>query len=776
VIDWVKQVRDAAQAAAAPVDGELVVGGLRETVVVTRDTWGVPHISASNDDDLFFAHGFVAASERLFQIDSTLRLANGRLATMFADPVVPMDRFARTVGWNRAAARVVEAYGDLDRAMVSSFRRGAAAWLAMMPSKPVEYQVLGLDPELPDDDASWAAASVFVAWSLSGNWDEELLRSEIAERFGWPMVRTLFPDLAAGETPIAAGARPSPLDLLDVTPRAPRAQGSNNWVVSGVRSTSGSPLLANDPHLLVSTPSLWFEVHLTAPGIDVSGVSFPFAPGVVIGRTAHHAWGFTNVGGDTQDLYLEQLSDDGTAARFDGRWEPLTSHREEIHVRGRDEPEVLQVRATRHGPLLEAYVIGRKQQRIVPFDDGRAYALSWVGADHAVMPSTLYRMATAASFEAFRDALRGWECPGQNVVYADVDGTIAYQCTGLHPMRRRGDGTVPVPGWTSEFGWDGFVPFEELPWNVDPPEGLLVTANNRIHDDSYPHLIGRDFTPPFRARRIAERLAEIERHAPDTFASIQTDTVSLAARATARFLRAVEPRTDDQANAIALLSDWDGDLAAGSAAAAVYETWCVAIARRLLVRRLGERLYEHYYAHRASTSAFTAQVLPGLLANPTAEWFGAGGRSARDDVMLDALDDALKNLRDRLGDDPSAWTWGSLHTVTFAGPLAMIADLAPLFTAGIAEVGGDAHTIAQAAFEPGAGFDVDVLASWRMIVDLADPDTALGVHTTGQSGNPVSAHWSDQLALWREGRHHPMPFTPEAVAAAASGVLRMRPR
>jgi penicillin G amidase len=776
VIDWVEQVRGAAEAALAPVEGELAVPGLRDSVVITRDRWGVPHISASNDDDLFLAQGFVAASERLFQIDSTLRLANGRLATMFADLVVPMDRFARIVGWNRAGARVAATYDERSQAMVSSFRRGAAAWLELMPAKPIEYQILGLDAELPEDDASWAASSVFVAWSLSGNWDEELLRSEITDRFGWQLVRTLFPDLPPLDPALVAGARPSSLDVLEASPRVPRAQGSNNWVVSGERSASGKPLLANDPHLLVATPSIWFEVHLTAPGIDVSGVSFPFAPGVVIGRTAHHAWGLTNVGCDTQDIFVEELDDDGTAARFDAGWEPLAVHREEIQVRGRDDAEVLEVRATRHGPLLEGYQLGRKQPRTVPFEDARAYALSWVGSEHAVLPSTLHAMATATSFETFRDALRGWESPGLNVVYADVDGTIGYQCTGLYPVRRRGDGTVPVPGWSSEYGWDGFVPFEELPWNVDPPEGFLLTANNRIHDGSYPHLIGLDFAPPFRARRIAERLAEVERHSAETFASIQTDVVSIPARETARYLSSVGPRNDEHATAIALLRDWDGELGAGSAAAALYESWCDALARRLLAPRLGERPYEHYYAHGASPFRFVGQVLPGLLSSTSGEWFGQGGDAARDGVVIEALDETLGELRERLGPDPSAWRWGALHKVSFASPLAMVADLAPLLTVGVVETGGDAHTIAQAAFEPGAGFSVDVLASWRMIVDLADPDAALGVHTTGQSGNPVSPHWSDQLPLWRNGRHHPMPFTPRAVAAAAAGVLTIRPR
>jgi len=778
VAGWAEEVREAAKRALPPVEGEIRVPGLREPVEVIRDRWGVPHVYATGLDDLFLAQGFVVASERLFQLDAALRLANGRLATMFGELVVSMDRFARTVGWNRAGRRIAARHDEPSRRITSAYRAGVRAWLEAMLAKPVEYVVLDLEPDVPDDEAYWTSAAVLMAWGLSGNWDNELLRAEIAERLGWEAMLDLFPDLASEAPSVVAGTRPYPsaIELLRTSPRKPAGQGSNNWVVAGSRTATGKPLLANDPHLATQMPSIWFELHLSAPGYEASGVALPFSPGVLIGRTAHHAWGFTNVGGDTQDLYVERLSEDGRAALCKGEWEQLTIHREEILVRGREEPEVLEVRETRHGPILDSYLVGRTNPVVVEGGVHETYALRWTGHEHAVMPSSVLRMAGAASFEEFREAVRTWECPGQNVVYGDVEGTIGYQCTGLYPVRQKGDGTLPVPGWTGEYEWVGFVPFEELPWNVDPDESFLATANNKVHGDAYPHLIGRDFLPPFRARRIVELLTATERHTRETFSAIQLDTVSIPARDITRHLAEVEPANDRQKEAISHLQDWDGDLAAGSVAACVYQVWSKHVARQVLLPRLGPELYTHYYGRRDGSNGFHFQVLPILLANPTARWFGANGREARDDVLRRALDDAIEELAGRLGDDMDAWRWGAVHRVVFAGPLALIPDLAELFTGGVVEAGGDEQTICQGGFEPDHSYDVAVLPSWRQIVDLSDPDAAVGVHTTGQSGHPASGHWNDLMPLWAKGEHHQLAFTTPAVEDHAEAALTLVPR
>ncbi len=783
--EWAELMLEQARAGLAPVDGEVRLPGLRRPVEVIRDRWGVPHIFAESDHDLWTAQGYVVASERLFQMDFLLRFANGRLATMLSEMALPLDRFVRTVGWNRAARRIAAGYDERDMAMVGAFIRGVNAWIGSMPVKPVEYEVLDLDvaplPEGEDGAAYGAAGVVFMSWFLSTNWDAELLRAEIAAAHGWETMAALFPEVGPEPSTMVAGKdggpanRRSAFELLQAAPLAPNGQGSNNWVVAGSRTVSGKPLLANDPHLLAQMPAIWFEAHLSSPTYEASGVTLPFAPGVVIGHTAHHAWGFTNVGGDTQDLFLERLSDDGTAALYDGMWEPLTVHREEIEVRGRTEPVILEVSESRHGPILDSYLVGASAPEVVESGITETYALRWVTAEAAIRPTTLVDMATACSFAEFRRALSTWNAPGQNAVYADADGTIGYQCTGLYPVRHTGDGTMPVPGWTSEYEWDGWIPFEELPWSENPEQGFLATANNKIHDDSYPHNIGKDWLPPFRVRRIVELLTDADVHSHDTFARMHMDTVSHAARRLLRSLVEVEPRSDRQKEAIAYLQEWDADLAEDSVAAAIYEVWCKHLSRKLLSAKLAPRLLDHYWGRRQWTNAFQFQVLPELLEFPTATWFGRPGREARDDALRAALDAAIDELVATLGEDADGWRWGSLHTVRFVAPLAIIPDLAEMFTGGVVETGGDESTIRHSHYEPGIGYDTVVIPSWRQIVDLSDIDRSLGMHTTGQSGNPASQHYRDFVEPWSKGEYHGRPFTRGAVEAAAETTLRLVP-
>jgi penicillin G amidase len=784
VSEWADSMRERGREALSPVEGDVRVPGLREPVEIIRDRWGVPHIYANNLHDLWFAQGYVVTSERLFQLDFTFRLVTGRLAEIVSEMGLGLDRFWRTVGLHRAGHALLADYDEQDLEMVTPFGAGARAWIETMPAKPVEYHILDLEPEIPEGDdllAYGAACSAFMAWVLSTNWDAELLRAEIADRLGWEAMLALFPDVQPEPSVVFAGkeagaaARRSAFDILRKAPLTPKGQGSNNWVVAGSRSVTGKPLLANDPHLVAQVPAVWFECHLSAPGYEASGVSLPFAPGIVIGHTAHHAWGFTNVGGDVQDLYLERLNEDRTAALYNGRWEPVTVLREKIRVRGRDEPETFDVALTRHGPIVDSYLIGMAAPEVVQGRITETYALRWVGHEHAVRPSTLLRMGQALTFQEFREALRTWECPGQNMVYADVEGTIGYQCTGLHPIRRRGDGTLPVPGWTDEYEWDGFIPYEELPWAENPDEGFLATANNKIHDDSYPHLIGKDFLPPFRVRRIVQMITATEKHSKRTFARMQVDTVSLPARGLAPLLAEMEPADDRQKEALSYLAEWDGDLDSDSVAACVYEVWGKHIAEQVLLPKLGPELFQHLYGRRQWTNSFQYQVLPNLLEFPTAMWFGSNGTEARDRVLRAALSGTLEELTGRLGEDMAAWRWGALHHVRFAHQLALIPDLTKMLTAGIVESGGDEQTVLQGQFEPSWSYDAVIIPSWRHIVDLSDVDASVGIHTVGQSGNPASPHWNDFVEPWSRGDYHPLPFTRQAVERSEDHRLRLTP-
>jgi penicillin amidase len=408
--------------------------------------------------------------------------------------------------------------------------------------------------------------------------------------------------------------------------------------------------------------------------------------------------------------------------------------------------------------------VGVAQPDVVEGGITETYALNWVGQAFAIAPSVLLRMAAATDFASFRSALPEWGSPGQNVVYADVDGHIGYQCTGRYPVRRAGDGTTPVPGWTAEHEWDGWIDFDELPWDLDPPEGYLATANNRIHDDDYAHLIGLDWTPPSRIRRIAELLTPSPA-TPETFAAMQSDTVSIPARPS-RGPSPASPADDRQRAAIALLDGWDGDLSAGSAAACVYEAWCHQ-AELVLRPALGDALHTQLYGRGVSTGTWRALVLPGLLERPSARWFGADGVEARDDVLRGALDAALVELEERLGPDRSAWRWGDLHRVVFAGQLAAFPGLGEVFTAGVVGKGGDDDTLDQGAFEPERRYDAVVIASCRQIHDLSGPtDPRRRTRSGGQAIRVACVN--DQLP-YGHGRAPPMPLTRQAVEAASAG-------
>jgi penicillin amidase len=780
--DLGEAIREAARQALPPVEGEIALGGLREPVEVVRDRWGVPHIYAQNEVDLFFAQGYVVASDRLFQLELMRRLAVGALSGLFGELTLPLDRFVRTLGWNRTGRTLTDSWNDRSWQMSEAFAAGTLAWAETMPAPPPEYRVLASDPWMPDGREAvyvQAAAGVMIAWSLSRGWDNDLLRAEIAERLGVEGLRVLFPDVEIESGPVQAGkeyGHPHRMALLEQAKLPPSGEGSNAWVVAGRRSETGKPLLANDPHLAAQLPSIWYEVHLSAPGIDVAGVGFPFSPGVLIGHNDRIAWGFTSAEGDTQDLYLERLNEDGTAAEYMGDWEPLRTHRESIEVRGRSEPEIVTTRETRHGPILDSYLIGIRAPTVVEGGIRKTYSLRWTGFEHGIESASVLELNTAGTWEEFRAALSGWTCPGQNVVYADVDGNIGYQFTGAYPVRRNHDGLLPVPGWSDAYEWEGWIPYEELPRSFNPDEGFLCTANNKPHEDSYPHLIGREFLPPFRARRIAQMVTHRERHSKESFARMQLDTVSLSAARVVPVLLTMEIADERQKQALALLAQWDQDLGRDSAAAALYQVWSVHIARRILQPLLGEGLFTHIYSRRQWSHGFLHKTLPTILAYPSVRWFGAEGIEARDAVLREALDSAVDELTSRFGDDRDQWRWGALHRARFAGRLAIIPELADLFSAGEVEMGGDDQTVLQGLYEPGVPYDVAVLPSWRQIIDLADLDASVGTLTLGQSGNPVSPHFSDQLELWAAGELHPMPFTPEAVRAAARSSLRLVPK
>ncbi len=763
--------------------GRVPLTGLDGTVEVVVDPWGVPHVYASSMPDLMRAQGYLHAQDRLWQLEVNRRITAGRLAEVLGEPAVPLDRWMRTLGLRRAAAHEVDLLSDDERHLLEAYADGVNARISE-GRLPVEFTLLRHRPEPWGvlDSLSW---SKMMAFTLSVNWEAEIVRARILDRIGPDLAADLEPPYAAGRPLIV----PEGIDYSCIGTQALRRSeqaerisgpaavdglGSNSWVVHGTRTTSGRPLLANDMHLGLTIPGIWYENHLSAPGYEVTGVSFPGLPGVVAGHNTRVAWGFTNGFPDVQDLYVERLrerDDGGVDYEFEGRWHPADVHREVIRIRHGSGPytEVVEtVVTTRHGPIINV---------LAPEHAGeQPLALRWTAYEPSSMVTTLLAMNRARSCRQMREVLRGWHTPVQNVVYADVDGDIAHTYAGRVPVRARGDGRTPVPGWTGEYEWTGYVPYEDLPHQQNPPSGYIATANNRVVDEAYPHWLGADFVTGDRAERIGELIAAAGSMDVATCRAMQLDQVSVSGRRTAAALWGLaspDPAVDE---ALRLLEGWDGTLGSDSPQAAVYEVFGITLARRLLRPRLGD-LTELYTGHGITPVLAESSMmgercrewLDATLLDPTSRWWATPDGQTREGHILAAMADTVTTLTRRFGADPVRWRWGRLHTLTLRHILASRPPLDRLLNRGPYPMGGDGDTLWNAQVtrhDPGAD-GVMIGPPFRYIADLADLGQSRGQLMPGQSGQVGSPHYADGIGSWLRGDHHPMLLDRAAVEGNA---------
>ncbi len=746
------------------ITGRITVPGLNAPVEVIRDRWGIPHLYAQTSRDLFFAQGYVHAQDRLWQMDLTRRVPSGRLSELFGEVTLPSDRFVRTIGMRRAAEEEQAHLDPESAAALSAYAAGVNAWIAQHRSRlPIEFTLLQYQPE-PWSTTDSLIFGKSLAWTLGGNWKYQLLRAHLIARFGTDGMRTLVPPYPAGAPVIVpAGARfdtwraGALLRLLDAG-GLPSGIGSNNWALSGSRTATGHPLLANDPHLESQMPSTWYEMHLVGGPFDVTGATLPGVPGVIIGHNAEIAWGVTNAGPDVQDLYIERFDPaDPTRYLYRGRWEPVALIREEIRVRGRRDPVVVPVRLTRHGPIINDVVEGL----------GAFLAFRWTALEPGTVSAAVLHLDRAHNWDEFRAALRLWTVPAQNFVYADRAGNIGYQLPGRIPIRANGDGLVPVPGWTGEHEWTGVIPFDRLPSVRNPSRGSLVTANNRIVPDGYRYVLSQEVDPGYRAARIEALLAPLRRATVADMQAIQMDVMSLPGRETVRALDGVRIAEDPAAGLLADLRGWDGSLRAENRPAAIYEAFRIALAPRLFKEALGDDLYKQYIER----PEVWQPVLLRLLRDRSSRWWGGRGRDA---VVADALREAGELLTRRLGPDRSRWTWGRLHETRFIHPLGRVWALSWIFNAGAPPTGGDLFTVNNGGFSRDT-FSQIIVASYRQVIDLHDWDQSVAIHTTGQSGLPFHRHYRDQVPLWATGGYHPMLFSKPRIQQNAEGTLTLTP-
>lgn len=769
------------------LDGRLNVPGLKQPVEIIRDKWGVPHIYAKNEPDLFFAQGFVHAQDRLFQMDLNRRIGSGRLSEIVGPKAVEMDRFARIMGWTRAAKNHVLGGDDETRVIANAYRAGINAFIALEQFPP-EFNLLLYKPE-PWQLEHSAAWGLVLAWGLSANWQSELIRDWLIDELGVEKAADLFPKpngryptiIPPNPTAERVGAQLAAKmiaayqETIEGIPlgRLPVGQniGSNNWVVSGERMESGRPFLANDPHLPPIFPSIWYENHLVGGRYNVTGFSTPGVPGVLIGHNDHIAWGITNGFPDIQDIFIERFApDDEAQYEIDGQWHKADVEVEVIRVRGQ-KPVELKMRYTHHGPIISD---------LLP-DEDRTLALCWTSHAPNNHLSSALKVNRAQNWPQFDEALRDWAFPPHNTVYADVNGNIGYILPGKVPVRQKANSMTPTPGWCSRYDWQGMVPHEELPRYLNPASGVIATANNRVVSADYKHWLTEEWLAPYRAQRILQLLDQPRLLTRHDHVQMQQDTVSLMAQ---RFLPLVlphledKPLTADLAQGYELLQNWDGDMAANLVAPTLYFGWLVHLTQAVMTQAVGKEVCERLLSKKAVGPSpgnpfysVAYELLLNWLQTAPPAWVGG-----IDGLIFPSYVKSFVVLRQEAGLNINTWLWGRIHQLHLEHPLTMIPGLGKRWKPRRFPISGSANTINQTAVPPQfPPPPVEMIASCRMLLDIGAWDNCLAVMPGGQSAYVRSKHYQDGIRDWRNGRYHPMLFSRKRIEAASAQQLWLQP-
>ncbi|MFI7707072.1 penicillin acylase family protein [Nonomuraea sp. NPDC049480] len=795
------------------VEGTLRLPGLTGNVEIYRDKSGIPHIYAASAADLFMAQGFVHAQDRFYEMDFRRHMTAGRLSELYGSSTLDTDKALRTMGWRRVAERELPELDQQTQDYLNAYAKGVNAWLSANPNasdRSLEYSVIKIqngdyrpEPWTALDSLSWLKA---MAWDLRSNMEDEIDRALIAAKVPRERVEQLYPAYPYDRhAPIVTqgtidqdrfdqraeprlrgragtGALTQAAKTLDSVPSTMGTEdregvGSNSWVISGDHTKSGKPLLANDPHLSPQLPSVWYQAGLHCQKVteecpyDVTGFTFSGVPGVIIGHTDKIAWGFTNLGPDVADLFLEQV--DGDTYLYKGEQVKLETRQEQIKVAG-GSPVTITVRSTVHGPLINEVMSAAK-----PTGEANAVALQWTALTPGRSADAIFALNKATDWQEFKAAAALFEVPAQNLVYADTSGKIGYQAPGRIPVRAKGDGTWPVPGWTGEYDWRAApIPYDQLPSVEDPAEGFIVTANNAVIDpERYKPLLTKDWAYGYRSERIRDLVkAAIENGKVDAAAmtAIQQDTRNGFAETLVPALMEVD-LAGPGGQARELLKSWDGTQGVDSAAAAYFN----AVWRQVLMLTFNDELPE---GARPGGGDRWYEVIRRLLQLPDDPFWDdvttKNRTETRDDILRQALASAYQELADRLGEDVASWRWGDLHRLELVNGSLGTSGIAPveaLFNRGPFAVPGNKDAVNATGWNVQGDYEVTAVPSMRMIVDLSDMDNSQWINLTGASGHAFHENYWDQAEVWAGGGLLPMHSKPESVRKAALHTLRLTP-
>lgn len=761
----------------------IALPGPAEPIEIARDSHGIPHIRANSIADLMFGLGYATAEDRLWHLDILHRAAFGRLAEIVGRQALDVDKFMLTLGIRRASEAEAARLTGETKAALDCYAAGVNAYIRRKgPLLGAEF-VFGRYAPLVWDAAASMGVLKIMGWTLDGFIEKLLLRDRISDAIGEEWAALLFNEdrsRTAGDPVISSAAYASFRAQLarvndtleDVAGITATIPGSNNWAVSGAYTATGKPLLANDPHLGYAIPSVWYECHLTAPGVNAAGATIPGVPGVAIGHNDHVAWGITATMHVQTDLYVEEI-DPGDRLRYrtEAGWANMDRVVDVIPIKGERDAEPHETRLTRHGPIVTG--LGEAKE------ETRALALKWVGQEGADEMTGLLTMMRARSADEFRASCATIAVPALSLVFADVENHIGYQFVGRAPIRPPGCGIRPVPGWTGAYEWQGFIPFDELPALADPPEGFIATANTQIQADDYPYPLPGVYASPFRVRRIRQMLDGRDGLTMEDMRRMQADVYVLHAEPLRPALLAVlddaaRTWTAEEYAALELLRAWDGFAEVDSPGAAIWEVTYNNWMRRVFRARLSPELTKD--AMTKFLGEFHWALPDRLCQSDDLGWFVGTTREAE---LIAAFAEAVAWLTVQIGPYPAEWEWGNVHTVTFTHPIAQGAKpLARLLNVGPIPVGGDCNTLNCQFWTLADPFAVISGASYRLLVDLSDPSKethSLACNSVGESGTVRSKHYRDQALPWSRVRYHPMGTDAAEVAKRAVKTVRLVP-
>ncbi|MBK3494557.1 penicillin acylase family protein [Viridibacillus sp. YIM B01967] len=730
------------------IDGEMNVAVLDENVKVVRDDKGVPHVTAETDADLYRAQGFVQAQDRLFQMDLARRQASGRLAEVVGEAAVKTDKFFRTFSLRSAAEKSEAGYSKEAKQVLDWYAEGVNAFMEQAKEEGTlsyEFRLLGYEPE-PWTAIDSLTIGKYMAYDLGGHWDMLAFRHWALNNLPEAEAKELFITYPEKAKSIIAANKENPVEVagqFDASLLPHEFNGSNNWVVSGSKTASGKPLLADDPHLGLSTPSVWYQMHLESPTQNVSGVIFAGVPGIILGHNEKVAWGVTNVGPDVQDLYIETPNpNNATEFKYEGKWEKAIVRDEPIKIKGAKTVE-FEVVETRHGPIISDLAFKKEKSTAV-------FSLQWTALEPTLELQAILNMNRAENWEQFETALEDFHSPAQNFVFAAEDGTIAYKANGRIPIRKKGDGQLPVPGDSADYDWKGYIDYDKLPKVVNPDEGFIATANNEVIGKEYPYHITDFWAQSYRYERIYEVLKSKNKLTVEDMQNLQMDQKDLYADEFLKDMLGSVKTLDsekDYSDIVKMMEDWDQVDSKESGAPLVFNLWMINIQKALFEDSLPKDVYEMM----PGKYNITDEIMRRAFAGKQSPWVTKAG--GIDQLLYNSFKKTIKDIKGEYGKNAEKWQWGDHHQLTFDHPLSAASPiLAKLLNPKPVPIGGSKFTVQAAASDKDG--NVDHGASWRFVADLSDLSKGYHIVGPGQSGHMKSKWYHDQVDDWANGTYH----------------------